>query len=311
MLPRALGVGVITIAVLSIGLYSTRSPSGPQSEPAARTDTPRVLSHGESKRPSTEPQSFMGLILPTHVLDVRGTSEGQLIELRTRVGRNVRKGDVLAILDTASVSREDVAVAELDLKLAEEELTRARLEVDQSKARLARARLLRDERLLSAEQYQEAEFGQRKAESLFESAGMLLEQRRRRLNQRRSIDANAQVTAPFDGVVSLEYVRQGDAVTRFEPIVRLVGIDSLRVRFAVPANVTAGTVVGGQVRVTVTEVNVVLAGTIDSIAPEVDSASQMVFVEATLRNPNSKNAGLVETLVGRPAAVVLLGSSER
>lgn len=298
-------IGVAALTIWAADHYG--GSSWPSQNQLAETEDAKAPSTvaARSEGPSTdEHESFLGLVLPAEAVDVRATSEGQVVELKAQVGERVRKGDVLAILDNAGVSRDDVAIAELDLRLAQADLARANVEMEQSKTRLARAGLLRDERLLSSEQYQDAQFGQRIAQTQLESASIAVEQRQRRLEQRRSIVANAQISAPFDGVIALAYIRQGDAVTRLESIVRLVRTSALRLRFAVPANAMSRLAVGDAVRATVVDVDFPLIGTIDAVAPEVDSASQMVFVEATLIDPGPENARLVVALAGRPATVV-------
>jgi multidrug efflux pump subunit AcrA (membrane-fusion protein) len=69
------------------------------------------------------------------------------------------------------------------------------------------------------------------------------------------------------------------------PLVRLIASGTLRVRFAVPEERADSLTIGDPVRITVGEQ--LLSGAVEKIAPEVDTASRMVFAEASIEVPGT------------------------
>jgi len=64
--------------------------------------------------------------------------------------------------------------------------------------------------------------------------------------------------------------------------VRIISAHDVFVRFAVPANQAAPLIVGQEVMVYIGESRFAASGKIEKIAPDVDAASRMIFVEADL-----------------------------
>jgi multidrug efflux pump subunit AcrA (membrane-fusion protein) len=100
-------------------------------------------------------------------------------------------------------------------------------------------------------------------------------------------------------VVAARYLDPGALVHAQTPIVRLISADELRVRFAISEDEALRFAPAVRIRARVAASGMQLDGTVESIAPEVDTAARMIFAEARLDPPA---AGI------RPPAVWLLAS---
>jgi len=90
--------------------------------------------------------------------------------------------------------------------------------------------------------------------------------------------ADAEIRAPFDGIVTARYLDPGAHVTSTTPIVRIISASDLFVRFAVSVERARALRVGRPVLVTGGAAPI--HGAIEKVAPEIDAASRMVVVEA-------------------------------
>jgi membrane fusion protein, multidrug efflux system len=118
--------------------------------------------------------------------------------------------------------------------------------------------------------------------------------------------AEAEIRAPFEGIVAGWYAPSGARVKRGEPIARLIAASDRLVRFAAPEERAAEIEVGLRVRVAVGSVE--LMGRVEKVVPEIDTASRRVFVEAALEQVAS---ALDAVLLGEVARVSLPAPAPR
>jgi membrane fusion protein (multidrug efflux system) len=98
----------------------------------------------------------------------------------------------------------------------------------------------------------------------------------------------------------VRYVDPGGIVGTNTPIVRLISANDFIVRFAVPESQVAAVAIGARVRVVVrSQQRAWLHGIVDKVAPEIDAASRMLFLEAHLAGTDAGAA----TLSGEMARV--------
>ena len=123
-----------------------------------------------------------------------------------------------------------------------------------------------------------------------------------RVEQMQQRLADATLTAPFAGMVAARYLDPGSLTSPSRPILRLLGAGEQKVRFAIPENEVHKVSLGLPVQVRLLPRDTVLTGTVESIAPEVDAASRMIFALARLDaapEPAAVPSGLVvRVLVG-------------
>ncbi len=237
----------------------------------------------------TEDCAFIGVVVPRERVDVAAESEGKLAGVAVQLGARVPQGGVIATLDPRNV-KVQLAEAQASLEEAGADLEQKRSRAIEAGERLQRRRALAQ--ALSTEVLSEAEVNAKVAAAERAAAGARVKQLETRVQGLQQRLADTVVRAPFAGVVAIRYVDPGGWVDRGTPLVSLMSTDQL-VRFAVPEPEIDRIDVGGPVMLTVADAasetagRQILSATVLHIAPEVDSASGMIIVEAELQKPSA------------------------
>ena len=114
-----------------------------------------------------------------------------------------------------------------------------------------------------------------------------MSQARARIAQLEARLASSRILAPFDGRVARRYLDAGANAAAGTPVVRLISSQALLSRFAVPPD-RASIPLGAEVRIEIETPRLVLSGSVERVAPEIDAASQMVFVEALISDTSQE-----------------------
>jgi multidrug resistance efflux pump len=166
------------------------------------------------------------------------------------------------------------------LRNAEAEQRRQGIEVGRAKQEHRRRLAL--EGLLSQEEEEKARFQAETAGALFEAAEAEVSRVEARIAQLETRLQRSQMRAPFDGTVAQRYLDPGTIVGPGTPILRLISGDRLLSRFAIPPEEVDSVATGTSVRVEVDHLGLSLVGVVEHLAPEIDAASQLLFVEARI-----------------------------
>jgi len=265
---------------------------------------------GSATAAASEPDSappdeeFLGVVLARQSVDVSAKLDGRIEQVHVQLGQRVPRNGVIATLDVRSIQQE-LAMAEAALEAAEAEHERAALELADARERLERSRNLGD--LVARETLANSQYQEKIAAARVESARAQIAERRARAEQLRETIADATLRAPFEGVVAARYLDPGTVVTPGTPVISLISAGDLRLRFAVPEKRAADLAAGQRVSVRLETVPVQLQGTVEHVAPEVDAAARMVFVEARLESPESPKATIPSGAVARVSVPEALG----
>ncbi|HLM73275.1 MAG TPA: efflux RND transporter periplasmic adaptor subunit [Polyangiaceae bacterium] len=301
--------GIILLSVAGSFALAERSP--PEQAPrgafpaAGSEDAPKLAGARRA-----EDDHFLGVILARESVDVAARYEGRVTAVHVRIGDSLPQGGRIASLDVRSL-RLDLDMAAADLKVAQAERDKAGVELAQAEERLARRQKLSAEALASAEELSTALYQKKLAGVRVAVTEAELSRKRARVEQLRQIREDADIRAPFAGVVASRYFDPGANVTPETPIVRLNSMDELLVRFAVPESMRARLRVGLRVVVEVGEgagsvpagFTGPVMGTIERIAPEVDAASRMVIVESKLDLTGETKSRLYSGAIARVSVV--------
>lgn len=166
------------------------------------------------------------------------------------------------------------------LRAAEADAGRVAAELDEAQARLDRRR--KTPEIFSKEDLSEAELRVTTARSSLEVARARASEQRARVRQLETSVGQRDIRAPFDGRVAERFADPGAQVGPGTPVVRLMGGGDLQVRAAVPPDDARKLAEGNPVVARIRDLGVDIPGRVARIAPEVDTASQMVFVEIHL-----------------------------
>lgn len=268
----------------------------PALDPAAET-RPAGTEKLQEGSPARAPQCYLGVVLARDAVVVSAEIAGQLEEVAVRVGDRVRGDQVLAVLDTRNLEHQ-LAMDKAGLRTARAEHRRAELEVERAFQEEERRESLKD--LLSKEEIAAARFERQQAEALFDAASAEIVRVEAQIDQLEETLARSRIRAPFDAVVAQRYLDVGAIVAQGTPVVRLISSEGLLARFAVPPEERAAAVLGTRVRIELEDLAGQLDGVVEHVAPELDAASQMIFVEARLE-PASDATSVPSGTVGRVA----------
>jgi RND family efflux transporter MFP subunit len=276
-------VGLSVTASIALATYPEprrAAPAAPEAAQPAGSGSAIAPSPGAGEMgagPGSAADGFLGVLLARHSVDLAPRSEGRLSAVHVRLGDAVPAGGLVATVDVPAL-RYDLGMARASLEAAKVDEQRAAIELAQAEELLKRRTSLSQSALATGEELSSAGFQEKLARTRVEAARATLAERSARVGQLRQQNADAEIRAPFDGIVTARYLDPGANITSSTPIVRIISANDLFVRFAVPEERARALVVGNPVRVTAAAST--LRGKIEKVAPEIDAASRMVVVEA-------------------------------
>lgn len=267
---------------------SSDSPRLPGAAPAP--PAPAAVSQTES--------SYLGAIIARETVDIAAKYDGRLENVRFALGDRVPANALIATIDTEQL-RGELTIAEATLNTLQIDQRKAELVLSEARARRERRAELVATGIFSKEQLlavqHEVELGELNLES---TRARIIEQQARIADLKARL-ANTEVRAPFAGIVAARHQNVGNIVSRGTPIISLIRSDELWFRFAVPNQQAASIKVGAPIKVAIDHIEPSLTGVVQQIAPEINSAMQMVIVEARLTSPPAVKAGLKPGMIGK------------
>jgi RND family efflux transporter MFP subunit len=231
------------------------------------------------------------VVLANEMVELNAPFEGRLARIRVQPGDRLEEGAVMGNMDLERLRSEE-RMAQALIDQAEAEQKRAEVEANTATERLQRY-LKSPSGALSGDELADARLQKKTALAQMDAARALIRERQASLAQIRQRLAEAVFRAPFDCVVAIRYLDPGARVQTGVPILRLIQAGGFRVRFALPEEHSGRATVGLPVRIFLPALDKELPGRIESISPEVDTPSRMIFALASLRSPDdSVRAGM-------------------
>lgn len=209
-----------------------------------------------------QPPGLIGTVLAAETAEAFEI-RGRLTEVSVRPGDRVQKGMPLAAAEPIDL-REQLASAEAAVQSARSGLSKA-----QTDLRLARQRPAEKEKLEASEKEVETARGR-----LLQAEG--------EMRQLRGQPYRQVLRATSDGSVAARLLEPGAIVEPGQPVVRVKSGDRYLLRFAVSPAEAALWAAGKEIRWRSEDSEVSYKAVVARVAPQVDPASQMVFVEADL-----------------------------
>ena len=250
------------VVIVLAGCHHAFAPPPSSRQPAVEApvdDSPALVSAAEEA--PAENASFLGVVLSGETADLAPKVDGRIESVLVRPGDRIRRGAVLARLDRRQMRR-SVAVARAELQEAEQRLAR-------------RVPLAKGEGIISPEE--------------LSSTRMQVLDQRSKLNDLEHALAEAEIRAPFDGVVAARFYDPGALTQGGRPILRVISSSVPRVRFAIPEAQASAIKVGGKVSVLIDGVEEPVRAEVESVSPEVDAAARMIFAQARLDVPSLRD----------------------
>jgi RND family efflux transporter MFP subunit len=276
-------LGVVAVAVAALFVWEPGS-----SEPAAqkRPDArPTPVSAVAVEQGSlTERATYPGE-LDADAAEVASGVSGRILAVNVRIGDRVDKGQELARIDAAELTRQRAeAVAAADAASAAE--ARARVQLEAARRELERAQKLFDDRTISGQELDTLRSEASASEAAVQAAAAQRAQARARIGVLDQNIGETRLRAPFRGTVAQRRHDPGTFVAAGAAVIRVVATEPLRVRFEVPEQDIGrfGAATAFIVRAPPTG-SLEIAGQVTGLGTEVDRARRVVKVEGVIADP--------------------------
>ena len=253
-----------------------------------------------------------GSLLADETVTVSSEAVGRVAKINVDFGQNIRKGDVVAQLDTVESSLQveraraalAQALARIGLDPKQEDATpdstpmtrQAKAQMEDARTKFENAAKLVKSGDVSTERYTEMEKAYRARLAAYEAS---LDDLRTQLAMVRSMRADvklmekrvrdATVVAPFDGAVTQKHVSVGQYIKENVPIVTLVKSWPLRLRAEIPESAVSQVKLGTELTFsTEAAPGAEFRATVRELNPALDSHSRTLTAEARLNTPDSR-----------------------
>lgn len=233
MIARVLLALVLLALVMSLVSCSDTS-SASAAAPGSPSATPSVTNNDAVQTAAApDPQSISGPIIVENQVDVQAQREGVVTRIVADTGRRVRKGELLAELDSRQLCADRLAL-EHQMHASEDDTKFHETEQGVNIADLGRAQRLFDAGLITKEQFEHVKFTR---DATVHQIAREQEEARKVAAQIRSLDLEIEKTrivAPFDGVVARRYIREGQKVALNDRLFWVTATAPMRIRFTLP-----------------------------------------------------------------------------
>jgi RND family efflux transporter MFP subunit len=264
----AISAAVLALILLLLymqGSFVSKVPPG-QSPLAADANPPADTAVVE-KRLVDDILAWPGTVKSRTVANIAPKITARILEIKVHAGAKVKKGDALARLDERDVkAQESAALAAL---------ASANAQASRAKADEQRTRSLYDKEAATRESFDAAVARLKEAQAAVSQAHSAVTEIRTHLS-----DAN--LVAPFDGVVVKRFKEPGDMALPGVPVVSLQTSQGLRLEADVPNTCAGRYSIGSDVKVRIDTLGVTTQGQIDEISPEVDPQTRTQLIKVTL-----------------------------
>ncbi len=222
--------------------------------------------------------------LPDHLVKVTPAVPGKLKKVLVVEGQKVTKGDIVALLDDTHLS-EQMRLADANVKAAETTIKQAEEAVSFAKANLERQEKLfqaevsaKKEILVAQNQLQTSQLQVQTAQAQLQATKASREQTATELGL-------TKVRAPISGIVSSRYLNSNDSVDQNAAIAQIVGLDTVLISAALPADSPAKHSIGEKAKISSeSEPNKEYDATITAISPIVDRVSNTIATQLLCPN---------------------------
>lgn len=253
------------------------------SQPAMLVNTVKV-----QHRTFESTLDLIGELRPLASVDVMSRISGRLKELKAERGDQVKKGQLLAIIDDEDlqqqIRRAEASIAVARAAVQREDASRKNLEIQ-----LERYRKLHEESLISTQDLEDLESQHRVAVAQLNLATAQVDQAEASVRELKIQQEQTRIYSPLDGFVGTRYLDPGALVSPSVGI--LMVIDISRVKTVVPVIESAFRLinVGQSARVTVEAYpGKSFSGKVTRISPFLNPETRSADIEIEIDNPSQQ-----------------------
>lgn len=232
--------------------------------------------------PFTVYGQYAGEFQSDGMAQVSSEVSGRITSVNVNIGDEVEEGEVLATVDDTRF-RQSVRELEATVRVGQASLEEAEVNLRNLQADLNRRRPLLERNMVTEREIEDLESSILRAEQQVAVAQATIEQNQARLSTARENLGNAQIKAPFEGVVGERYVDRGSFVSPGQNVFHIVDGGDIYVTVRIPERdaprVNRDTPV--QIRIGAMG-SAPLLGRIHRIAPAMDPSTRSLRVDVVL-----------------------------
>lgn len=241
--PAAVEAARWAVALLWLVLFGLAGAA--QAQPAAMVQVDPVITE-----PAVQTVAILGRVVATEEGPVAARVAGPVAAISVAVGDRVAAGAPLAVLDTTRLAL-DRALADADVRTAEAELGAARRELELVELERARLVQLEGSAAFSRARLDDKTKEATVAASRIEAAAARLARAAVMRDYRDADLDDAEIRAPFAGVVVARHVSAGAHVEVGDPVVSLVDDRTIEIEADVPADRLSDSTAGLEVSIAI------------------------------------------------------------
>lgn len=299
---RKLALPILVAAAVALGLwwwgYSTDGPD----TPSANTTGTAVQGSQRAVAVNAAPVErddirevarFTGSLVAASRVEITPRVAGRLDRIFVDIGDTVRRGDLLASLDT-DVFEQELQQARAELAVARAGLAEAQASLEAARRALTRTRELRQQRVASQSELDAAETEVQAQAARLELARSQIDQREAALRGAEIRLSYTELRAMWHGddserLVAERFADEGSILQANSPVLALVEPDPLRAVVFVTERDYARLQPGQEATLTVEAYpGETFTGIVARLAPEFRETSRQARVEITVPNPDRR-----------------------
>ena len=295
--PCTAGRGTLLLALLALTACSSKSPNsgdGTNAQSDDRTVAVTKVVRGDISKAVTLTAEFF----PWQEVEIHAEVSGYVQKMNVDVGDHAKAGDVLAVLEVPELDQE-LNQAKASVLTAQQEQKSIEAELDETTllANRINAAATQTKGLIAQQDIDNADDTNRSNLAKLNAAKQKVTEAQANQARLQAMVDYAQVTAPFDGVVTRRYADTGALVragtvqagtgsnSDSMPIVSFAQLDVLRLEFPVPEPDVTYVHVGDTVDVDVLSIGRHFQGKVARFAQKVDMSTRTMLTEVDVQNP--------------------------
>jgi membrane fusion protein, multidrug efflux system len=228
----------------------------------------------------------VGPLVVDQQADIASGRDGRVLRILVDIGRQVRTGEVLAVLDdrmqAAEVAAKRARVDSLTAQVKEWEAEEKSVDAD-----LRRAEKMREDKIISEENWEHAKY---KLEETHAEVSRFQADVKAALADLQAAEEQlslSEIRAPFAGVIGRRSVREAQELKRGDILFWLTAREPLHIVFTVPETAMSGFVTGAPLELTTADFpSIHQAARILRFSPVVDPASGSIQVIGIVESPS-------------------------
>ena len=280
-------IGTILLLVFAWSLLASRSHSGKAA--ALRPVAVARVDRENLNQTLTLAAEFR----PYQEVSLHAKVSGYVQSISVDVGDRVKEGQVIARLDVPEI-KNDLEKDQAAVEAARQEVNRAQASYDQTHIASARLEAVAQQhpKLVAVQEVDDAKAKDQNVSGQLAAAKQHVDEAMAQLHKSEALLNYADITAPFDAVVTHRYVDTGALIqagtsnSQTTPIVDIEEESRLRLIFPVPESAVARIRLGQMVHVSVSAVHQEFDAKVSRFSDKVDRETRTMHTEVDIENPD-------------------------